>query len=36
MGQENIELSPYVRGFESDSPESLGEKITILSLKIQH
>ena len=28
MGQENIELSPYIRGFESDSPESLGEKIT--------
>ena len=28
MGQENIELSPYIRGFESDSPECLGEKIT--------
>ena len=28
MGQENIELTPYIRGFESDSPESLGEKIT--------
>ena len=28
MGQENIELRPYIRGFESDSPESLGEKIT--------
>jgi len=27
MGQENIELSPYIRGFESDSPESLWEKI---------
>jgi hypothetical protein len=29
MGRENIEkLTPYIRGFESDSPESLGEKIT--------
>jgi hypothetical protein len=29
MGRENIDkLTPYIRGFESDSPESLGEKIT--------
>lgn len=29
MGRENRDkLSPYIRGFESDSPESLGEKIT--------
>ncbi|HEX7143314.1 MAG TPA: hypothetical protein VF222_12640 [Nitrososphaeraceae archaeon] len=29
MGREyRDKLSPYVRGFESDSPESLGEKIT--------
>ena len=31
MGQENIELSPYIRGFESDSPESLGEITTFLT-----
>jgi hypothetical protein len=29
MSRENRDkLSPYIRGFESDSPESLGEKIT--------
>ncbi len=29
MGRENTDkLTPYIRGFESDSPESLGEKIT--------
>ena len=31
MGQENIELSSYIRGFESDSPESLGEKNNFFS-----
>ncbi len=29
MNQENVkQFNIYIRGFESDSPESLGEKIT--------
>ena len=35
MSLENRDkLTPYIRGFESDSPESLGEKITTFLTEI--